>query len=143
MTDDSLTDAQRFPLLTDAGREMLDRLRQHPHGPTFNYPCGERLDAAGLEDVRQYARELASARAGWQLGEIPLWLREFIENCYQEVPFYRGRWDSPDDLFSLPTIDRTDLRREPWSFVPDSADISKLIVYRTSGTTGNLLDIIS
>jgi phenylacetate-CoA ligase len=143
VTDDSFIELQRFPLLTDAGRDLLHRLREHPHGPRFNYSCGERLDAAGLENVRQYARALAEARVGWGCGEVPSWLSDFVRDCHRDVPFYRRRNISGDEFFSLPTIDRTDIRREPWNFVPDWADVSKLIVYRTSGTTGNLLDIIS
>src|SRR5262249_9213913 len=56
---------------------------------------------------------------------------------------YRNRPDWSEDILSLPTMTRADIRREPWSFVPDSADLSQLIVYRTSGTSGNLLSIIS
>lgn len=143
MPDQQLTEQQRFPLLTDAGRDMLRFLKQHPHGPRFNYPCGERLNAAGLADVRAYATKLAIGRTGWRFGEAPNWLNEFVRACRNDVPYYRHRDEWSEDFFSLPTIDRADLRREPWSFVPDSADISELIVYRTSGTSGNLLSIIS
>jgi phenylacetate-CoA ligase len=143
MNNEPLTDAQRFPLLNDAGRRMLRRLRQHPHGPRFNYPCGERLDAAGLANVRDYASQLKTQRVGWRFGEVPVWLNQFVTQCRRDVPFYRDQVDWPDDFFLLPTTTRDDLRREPWSFVPDSADLSQLIVYATSGTTGNLLQIIS
>jgi len=143
MADEPLTDRERFPLLTDAGREMLDRLKQHPHAPRFNYSCGERLDAAGLADVRAYAERLAVGRAGWRFGEAPGWLKEFARYCRNEVPFYRDRADWSDDFFALPMTGRGDIRREPWSFVPDQSDLSQLIVYRTSGTSGNLLNIIS
>src|SRR5438270_581561 len=143
MTDQPLTERERFPLLTDAGRAMLRWLRQHPHGPRFNYACGERLDAAGLASVRDYADRLMSGRAGWRTGEAPPWLAEFVRSCRHDVPFYRDRVGWTEDFFALPTTTRLDLRREPWSFVPDSADLSQLIVYRTSGTTGNLLNIVS
>jgi phenylacetate-CoA ligase len=143
MPEEPLTERERFPLLTAAGRDMLRRLRQHPHGPRFNYPCGERLDAAGLANVRDYAAALATRRTGWRFGETPGWLKEFVRYCRDEVPFYRARADWPDDFFSLPSTTRTDIRREPWSFVPDAADLSQLVVYRTSGTTGNLLNLIA
>src|SRR5262249_38618317 len=57
--------------------------------------------------------------------------------CRRDVPFYRSRLHGGN----VPTFSRDDLRREPWLFVPDSVDISNLIVYRTSGTSGNLLHI--
>jgi phenylacetate-CoA ligase len=143
MSEELLTDGERFPLLTDAGREMLRRLRQHPHAPRFNYACGERLDAAGLTSIRNYAAALQAGRTGWRFGEVPPWLRAFVRTCRDDVPYYRDRLDWSDDFFALPTTTRLDLRREPWSFVRDAADLAQLIVYRTSGTTGNLLDIIS
>ena len=143
MSDQPLTEQQRFPLLTDAGREMLRRLKQHPHGPRFNYPCGERLTASGLEQVREYADQLASQRTGWRHGEVPGWVNNFIERCQRDVPIYRDRIYRSGEFFDLPTIDRSDIRREPWAFVPDTADVSELIVYRTSGTSGNYLPIPS
>src|SRR5262249_32282680 len=92
---------------------------------------------------RDYAARLAAGRTGWRFGEAPGWLPDFVQNCRKEVPFYSSRSDWSDDFFALPATTRADLRREPWSFVPDSADLSQLIVYRPSGTTGNLLDVIS
>lgn len=133
MHDQPLTDADRFPLLTDRSREMLRRLRQHPHAPRWTYLCGERLDAAGLANVQAFAQRQRAERRSWKFGETPAWVAEFIESCRRDVPFYRDR--------ILPTCNREDIRREPWSFVPDSADLSDLIVYRTSGTSGNLLHI--
>jgi hypothetical protein len=62
---------------------------------------------------------------------------DFIERCRRDVPFYLNRLAGDP----LPTYNLDDLRREPWSFVPDSADVSELIVFPTSGTTGNLIPI--
>jgi phenylacetate-CoA ligase len=137
MMDNLLTESERFPLLTDSGRAMLRRLHQHPHAPRWTYQCGERLDADGLADVRAFAVRQRAERRGWRPGATPAWVPEFIERCRQGVPFYRTR------LYGhrLPTCSREDLRREPWSFVPDAADLSELIVYRTSGTSGNLIHL--
>jgi phenylacetate-CoA ligase len=137
MHDEPLTEAQRFPLLNDNSRAMLRRLKQHPHAPRWTYECGDRLDAAGLANVQEYARQQQTARRGWQFGEIPGRVREFFEQCRRDVPFYRAR--IADD--NWPTFNRSDLQREPWSFVPDSADLTDMIAYRTSGTTGNLLQL--
>ena len=138
-----LTLKDRFPLLNEDCDAMLRRIAQHPHAPRFNYPCGERLDQAGLQNVREYAQRQKSQRAGWTEGQIPDWLAEFVKTCRRDVPYYRDQVNWSDNFFELPTVAREDLRREPWSFVPDDADISQLIVYRTSGTTGNLLQMIA
>ncbi len=137
MLDEPLTEADRFPLLTDRGRAMLRRIQQHPHAPRWTYWCGERLDAKGLADVRAFAERQKTERRGWKFGESPAWVPDFIDRCGRDVPFYRDRLGRDPSV----TCDREDLRREPWSFVPDSADVSELIVYRTSGTTSNLIPI--
>ncbi len=137
MLDTPLTEAERFPLLTDRGRAMLRRLQQHLYAPRWTYQCGERLTAAGLADVRQFAERQRSERRGWKHGEPPDWVAEFVERCRREVSFYRKRLAGD----ALPTCNRGDLRREPWEFVPDWADLSELIVYKTSGTSGNLLQL--
>lgn len=141
--DQPLTDAQRFPLLNDAGRRMLRRLLEHPHAPVYNNRAGDRLTAEGLTRVRQYAERLRTQRTGWRHGELPPWLRELISVCRRDVPFHRRRLDWSDDFFDLPPMEREDLRREPWSFVPDSADVSDLVVYTTAGTMGDRLKIPS
>ncbi len=137
MLDTPLTEAERFPLLTESSRGMLRRLQQHAHAPRWTYQCGDRLDAAGLADVRAFAERQRTEPRDWTHGEAPAWLADFIDRCRREVPFYRNR----PSQGPLATCNRDDLRREPWSFVPDWADASELIVYRTSGTCGNLIHI--
>jgi phenylacetate-CoA ligase len=138
--DTPLTDTERFPLLTESGRRLLTELREHPHAPRWNFRCGERLDADGLEDVRSYARALLSPRSGWSPGKVPGWVTDHVERCRQEVPFYRQRLaGAGTDFFALPRTQREHLRRQPWAFVPDTADLHELIVYTTSGTMGERL----
>ncbi|MBM2849383.1 MAG: AMP-binding protein, partial [Anaerolineales bacterium] len=48
---DGLTDAERFPLLTDEGRRLLQWMREHPHAPRYTAQCGNRLTAEGLRRV--------------------------------------------------------------------------------------------
>lgn len=137
MSDAPLTEAERFPLLNDRSRAMLRRLQQHAHAPRWTYLCGERLTAAGLADVQAFAAQQRTERLGWKHGQTPAWVADFVERCRRDVPFYRKRLDRGPP----PTCSRDDLRREPWAFVPDSADLTDLIVYKTSGTTGNLLHL--
>lgn len=141
--DEPLTEQQRFPLLTDEGCWMLRWLQEHPHAPRYNFPCGDRLDAEGLRRVRAYAAEMHTAQKGWSWGEVPPWLERFVQFCLAEVPFYRRAGGSAGDFFRLPTLSPGDLRREPWSFVPDSQPLDNLLVYTTSGTTGSRLIILS
>jgi phenylacetate-CoA ligase len=139
-----LDDDTLFPLQTDATRATLKRLREHPHAPIYNWRTGERLTAVGLENVREYARRLNAGPRGHRPGELPPWLVEFVRYCRREVPFHRTRADWTDDFFALPPMTRETIRRRPWDLVPDGLPIDDdLIVYTTSGTTGQRLKIIS
>ena len=140
---DGLTDAERFPLLTDEGRRLLQWMREHPHAPRYTAQCGNRLTAEGLRRVRAFEAELNAAPKGWQPGAVPRWLADFVEMCFRDVPFYRRYGARPANFLDIPTLDRGDLSREPWSFVPDSQPLDDLIVYTTSGTTGHPLTVIS
>jgi hypothetical protein len=141
--DRALTDRERFPLLTEAGRERLRWLEEHPHAPRYNHRCGDRLDARALERVRAYGKALGERKAGWSWGEAPAWLAEWARACLAEVPFYRGYGAWGGDFAALPSIERADLLREPWSFVPDGVPLDDLILYRSSQTTGDCLTVLS
>lgn len=140
-----LTEEQRFPMLTQRGRQLLHRLRQHANAPIWNWPNGEQLDRDGLERVTQFAQSLAAfhqpgARNPQMLGQ-PAWLNGFVERCLREVPFYRQRCrTSPHSqsspFESLPTCRRADLAPRVWEFVPDSQSLEQVIVFSSSGTTG-------
>ena len=132
----SLPDDERHPLLDDDGRRLLERLREHASAPRYNFRCGDQLTAAGLERVRAYEQQLNAAPAAWAHGETPAWVGEYAAGCLREVPFYRKRGGAAEDFFALPTCDRADLSREPWSFVPDSQPLDEMIVYDSTGTTG-------
>jgi phenylacetate-CoA ligase len=49
-----LTEAQRHPLLTEAGRTLLRWMHEHAAAPRFNHRCGDRLTAEGLARVRAF-----------------------------------------------------------------------------------------
>ncbi len=140
---ETLTDAERFPLITDEGRKMLKRLREHPHAPRYTAQCGNRLTAEYLRRVHEYEAELNAAPKGWPQGGLPAWLPGFVERCFRDVPFYRRYGAQPANFGDIPTIDRADLSREIRSFVPDSLPLDDLIIYATSGTTGHPLTIPS
>jgi len=139
MRNSSLSEAQRYPLLTDDGRRLLKRLLEHPNAPRYNFQCGDQLAREHLERVRAYEAELNAAKNEWAFGETPAWVKGYAEMCLADVPFYRRRGGAADDFFALPTCDRADLIREPWSFVPDWQPLDEMIVYDSSGTTGRSL----
>jgi len=140
---ETITDADRYPTLTESGRQMLRFLREHPNAPVYRNESGNRLSAADVERVRAFERDVLAATVGWRPGEQPSWIGEFITKCYAEVPFYRRLGGAPPRLVDVPTISRADLGRDIAQFVPDSAPVERLINFRTSGTTGHPLLLAS
>lgn len=138
-----LTDEQRHPLLDEQGAQLLNRLREHPNAPRFNWRIGDRLTREGLESVRAYEEELGADHIGWRAGELPEWLGEFVARCYARVPFYRKYGDVPANFTDIPTMTRADLARAPELFVPDDLLLDDLIFYGTTGTTGHHVHVPS
>lgn len=137
-----LDDAEMFPLLTEASRGLLTRLREHPAAPRWTHRCGERLTAEALARVRGYSGSLKANRISPPPGEPP-WLGDFLDHCRRDVPFYRERLPSGASLEAMPTTLREDLRTGYWRFVPDSADLRDILTYWTSGTTGTMVMVPS
>src|SRR3989338_3682638 len=134
---------QRFPLITESGRRLLRRLEEDPHAPRFTHPGFNRLSAAGLRGAREFELQVHNEPPRWPPGEIPAWLDSFAAACFRDVPLYRRQAPRPARWTDLPTLDRADLNREPWSFVPDAQPLDDLIIYNTSGATGHPLDILT
>jgi phenylacetate-CoA ligase len=142
--DRTLTDQERFPAVSENGWEMLKRLREHARAPRYNFQSGDRLASDAIQRIRDYESNLKAVDGFcWKRGEIPDWLIGFAEKCLREVPFYRRRGGQAHKFFDFPTTTRQDLYNEPWAFVPDTQSLDDLIVYTSSGTTGNTLKILS
>ena len=144
----------RFPLITEEGHRLLQRLEEHPHAPRYTHLGYNRMTPNGLRRAQAFAAELRDSPPLWRHGEVPAWLTEFVAWCDREVPFYRRRGLPPatrshtdawrvEGFLDIPTTSRADLNREPWAFVPDSQPLDDLVIYNTSGTTGHPLDIVT
>jgi phenylacetate-CoA ligase len=138
-----ITDADRYPTLTEHGRRMLDFLQGHPHAPIYRNRSGNRLTADEVERVRAFEREVEAAEVGWRPGELPAWLDEFVDRCFADTPAYRRYGSRPRNFHDVPTISRADLGRDVARFVPDGVATERLINFRTSGTTGHPLLLAS
>jgi len=131
-------DDDRYPLLTEHGRRMLQFLREHPCAPILRNQSGHKLTAEDLDAVLRFDREVA-AGPGWGAGERPGWLDEHVRRCLAQVPRYRAYGRDAAPLDELPTIERADLSRDIAAFVPDDLPIDRLIQFSTSGTSGHPL----
>ncbi len=136
------TDAERYPLLGDAGRRMLEFLREHPSAPVYRNTSGNRLDATDLPFVRSEESKVLAADAGWPRDGHPDWLENFVTECLRDVPHF-SKYPSTTRFENLPTTTRADLGHDIAAFVPDSVPLERMINFQTSGTTGHPLLIAS
>ncbi len=118
----------RTPLLTEKGLQNLRRLQEHDDAPRWNHVAGDRLVRADLKALDAFAAKLASRKP---MAPPLKWAKSL------RVPRYRA-YDSVD-WASIPTTSREDIAVRPEQLVPDDADLSRMIVYRTAGTTGHAL----
>jgi phenylacetate-CoA ligase len=134
----------RTPLLTPEGERMIERLREHPDAPRFNYVTGDRLYAEDRDSIACFRDDLRSRR-GPRRNEPAPDIVQRVAAARANVPFYRERIRADIDLerdwSALPTTSRRDLAVVPWEFVPDDEPLDRLIIYRTAGTTGHPISV--
>lgn len=137
--------AELSPSLTARGHAMIERLAHHPHAPRWNHRGGDRLDAEDLEAVSRFRETLAAGRmrigtpdAFLEVVERTARLRSRVELFEAHVPlgFHLAR-----DWAELPTMSREDLAGRPEVCIPRDADLERLLIFRTSGTTGHALHV--
>src|SRR5882672_3504755 len=112
-----ITDNDRYPTLTEAGRSMLEFLREHPAAPIYRNQSGNRLTAADVDALRAFDRETSEASVGWPRGVKPPWLEGFVARAFEEVPFYRALGSPPVHFEDLPTVSRADFASDIARFV--------------------------
>ena len=139
------TESQLFPRLTEDGRRLLRRLREHPAAPRYSHQIGDRLTPEAFQRVSEFQTDLETGTAirGWSPDTPPEWCTSYLAFAHREVPFYRRRGSPPARLADAPTTNRKELGAEPWAFVPDSQALEELTVYTTSGTHGRPLSVLS
>ena len=72
-----LSEAERLPLITPAGRQLMKWLHEHPNAPQYNYQCGDQLTGEMLERVRAYEVEMRAGRQARAFGDTPDWVLNF------------------------------------------------------------------
>lgn len=137
------SDRDYCPTLTPAGARMLEKLRSHPCAPRYRNRSGNKLLAGEVEALRAYEREVMDATIGWSDAAPPAWLADFLQSTYAAVPHYRACGSPPARLQDVPPVSRADLAHDIAAFVPDDADLVRMINFQTTGTTGHPLLIAS
>ena len=137
------SDRDYCPTLTQAGSRMLEKLRSHPCAPQYRNRSGNKLLAAEVEALRAYEREVMDAVVAWSDAAPPSWLPDFLKATYAAVPYYRACGSPPSRLVDVAPISRAELAHDIAAFVPDEADLARMITFQPTGTTGHPLLIAS
>ena len=134
--------ADHAPLLTPQGDALLRRMEQHAHAPRWNYTCGDQLTATDLPVLEAMRADLAESAAVYSANEPPervldaVWAdRAAVPHLARVVPATRAALGR--QWADLPTISREDLAVRTPDVVPDGADLDRMVIYSTSGTTGH------
>ena len=137
---DAPTDAERYPTLSEAGRQILRTMREHPCAPVYRNQSGNRLTADDLIALAAFEQEVSAAVSAD--GE-PDWIGDLLARSYADVPHYRALGSAPARLAEVPPVSRADLAGDIAQFVPDSVATERMINFQTTGTTGHPLLIPS
>jgi len=131
--------SERIPLMKKEWLPLYNRMGEHSHAPRWNTMCGDRLFKGDLEYVRGFAAGLESERTF--TGPEPS--ESIIEWC--ESMKNRSHWfeskiaglDLKREWHLVPLMRRSDMQSSLEYILPYDANLSRLVVNPTSGTTGH------
>lgn len=130
---------KRVPLFENEWIELYNKMKNHPHAPRWNTECGDRLTPDDISFVREYAENLHSRREAFT-GTPPEWLIDWISGKRETIAWFREKIVSGDikkTWHSIKPMQRSDMQSRIELIVPEDADLTRLVVNPTSGTTGH------
>jgi len=120
---------------------VFERLRDHPAAPTWNHRVHDRLTVEDLAAIDRLRLRLPQRRGIRAAAPSPATLTR-VARWRETVPLFRRtlpRGPLGDGWDALPTMSREELASAPAELIPDDADLTSMVCYRTSGTTGHVL----
>lgn len=132
-------DLQRTPLLNEAGFRLWKAILEDQHAPIWNHRVGDRIGAVDLEAVERFRKSMLDPGL-----EVPEAILGWVDSMRTRSAAF-GRilpvgwrflaWEE------LPTTSREDFAMRLEEFVPVDADLSDLVVYDSSGTSGHAIRV--
>ncbi|MEZ4460806.1 MAG: hypothetical protein R3E66_13960 [bacterium] len=128
---------ERTPLITDAGFSRLSDLIQHPDAPRWNHQLGDRLKADDLEAANAFRRDI--------IDRTHPWLAAFLERHRKTTWWFEANLPHRpmEQWAAIPTMGREDIAQRLHLIVPHDADLTEVLSYTTSGTTGHAITVPS
>ncbi|MFQ5570262.1 MAG: phenylacetate--CoA ligase family protein [Rhodothermales bacterium] len=134
---------EHTPLIDSQGVQLLHRILQHPHAPRWNYTCGDQLDEADLRTLDRFREALDVHRVGFEPGAPPPSLLAWVRDRRPLVPFFQERIPVGFNLeagwHEVEPMSREDIAVRVERLVSDDADLRRMMIYETAGTTGHAL----
>ncbi len=135
---------KRNPLITPHGYKRLMDITQHPQAPKWNYVVGDRIEKQDIKLLDETRRAVFKDRL--ESNDIPPapileWIGKKREHVWLFQSHLPQGFDLERDWLYVPTMSREDLATRIEEVVPFDSDLSRLIVYDTSGTTGHAIVI--
>ena len=129
----------RTPLFKPEWIATLQRMRENVNAPRWNIEIGDRLNHNDIEDIKKFEDKLTNERFGFS-DYPPDSILKWIEEKRNNVLYFKKALfniDLKSDFEKIKFMTREDLANRPEEIVPANADLSRLIVNPTSGTTGH------
>lgn len=129
---------ERVPLMKNEWLGLYNKMGEHPHAPRWNTQCGDRLLAEDLLFVKNFAAGL-EARPDYRItpfASIIGWCLDIAARS----GFFRQRLHDIDinrSWHEISPMTRMDMQSKLELIVPNDADLSRLVINPTSGTTGH------
>ncbi len=122
-------------------------MQEHPDAPKFNYRATDRLSEADLAVLRDFRRN-AFSKPGEKSREIAVQpsdsLLEKVDYWLKTVPWFRRyQVRGACDFTDIPLMSRDEIAQQQVYLVPDDANLERLMIYKTAGTTGHPLCVPS
>ena len=131
------------PLIDADGVRLLHRMVQHPHAPRWNYTCGDQMGEADLRALDRFREALAERRVGFEAGGPPPDLVDWVQARRSLVPLFAERipvgFNLERDWGEIEPMTREDIAVHVDRIVADDADLERMMIYETAGTTGHVL----
>lgn len=129
----------RVPLFREEWAPLYRRMGEHPHAPSWNTECGDRLTDTDIAFVREFAAELKNGREHFS-HTPPERLTRWILEMKQTTPWFCQKLLSEDIKETWQRImpmQRLDMQNRIELIVPENAVLDRLVINPTSGTTGH------
>lgn len=130
---------ERTPLMQESWMPMLRHLCGDQDGPRWNARCGDRLYSEDLDWLKTYQKDLLEKRGEYH-PSLPAFLPGWLRWLRSAGPWYKKR--IPENAVSLkgiPVSQRRDLAVSLEDLIPLQAELSRLVINPSSGTTGEPL----